>query len=224
MDSIPTAVTWPGGKVLVAWLRGCGFGSHFSRSPSFSLQRLFSECWIPCLVFWRRCNFFYTVLPFITLNSILNVLYSIFLRLLSTVQTPFIFWNLSVRAKKKNEKHKDLHMGWITNSSITTACHQHPPPPPPPPPPHSHIHTFMPTLRVPFSGTFLQTLPDLVTPLKGHSLSPRSCPPTRSVPSERFGYRSDCGSKLAPKHAGKHKAPPPRVKKEREKKEEFRLD
>ena len=27
-------------------------------------------------------------------------------------------------------------------------------------------------------GTFLQTLPDLVTPLKGHSLSPRSCPPT----------------------------------------------
>ena len=38
------------------------------------------------------------------------------------------------------------------------------------------------------SGTFLQTLPDLVTPLKGHSLPPRSCPPTRSAPSERFGY------------------------------------
>ena len=31
-------------------------------------------------------------------------------------------------------------------------------------------------------------LPDLVTPLKGHSLSPRSCPPTRSASSERFGY------------------------------------
>ena len=30
-----------------------------------------------------------------------------------------------------------------------------------------------PTLRAPLSGTFLQTLPDLVTPLKGHSLSPR---------------------------------------------------
>ena len=44
------------------------------------------------------------------------------------------------------------------------------------------------TLRAPLSGTFLQTLPDLVTPLKGHSLSPRSCPPTRSAPSERFGY------------------------------------
>ena len=89
------------------------------------------------------------------------------------------------------------------------------------------------TLRASLSSTFLQTLPDLVTPLKGtlylraavhrrgqrppkgsgtnhtpsiafrhlppnsarfsyategHSLSPRSCPPTRSAPSERFGY------------------------------------
>ena len=26
------------------------------------------------------------------------------------------------------------------------------------------------------------------TPLKGHSLSPRSCPPTLSAPSDRFGY------------------------------------
>ena len=30
------------------------------------------------------------------------------------------------------------------------------------------------TLRASLSGTFLQTLPDLVTPLKGHSLSPRN--------------------------------------------------
>ena len=44
------------------------------------------------------------------------------------------------------------------------------------------------TLRASLFGTFLQTLPDLVTPLKGHSLSPRSCPPTRSAPSESFGY------------------------------------
>ena len=44
------------------------------------------------------------------------------------------------------------------------------------------------TLRASLSGTFLQTLPDLVTPLKGHSLSPRSYPPTRSAHSERFGY------------------------------------
>ena len=44
------------------------------------------------------------------------------------------------------------------------------------------------TLRASLSGTFLQTLPDLVTPLKGPSLSPRSCPPTRSAPSERFEY------------------------------------
>ena len=44
------------------------------------------------------------------------------------------------------------------------------------------------TLRAPLSGTFLHTLPDLVTLLKGHSLSPRICPATWSAPSERFGY------------------------------------
>ena len=44
-----------------------------------------------------------------------------------------------------------------------------------------------PTFRAPLSDTFLQTLPELVTPLKGHSLSPRNCPPTRSAPSQRFG-------------------------------------
>ena len=44
------------------------------------------------------------------------------------------------------------------------------------------------TLRASLSGTFLQTLPDLVTQLKRQSLSPRSCPPTRSAPSERFRY------------------------------------
>ena len=44
------------------------------------------------------------------------------------------------------------------------------------------------TLRASLSSTFLQTLPDLVTPLKGHSLSPRSCPPTWSAPFEMFGY------------------------------------
>ena len=47
---------------------------------------------------------------------------------------------------------------------------------------------YAPTLRASLSGTFLQTLPDLVMPLKGLSLSPRSRPPTQSVPSERFGY------------------------------------
>ena len=44
------------------------------------------------------------------------------------------------------------------------------------------------TIRPSLSGTFLQSLPDLVTSLKGHSLSPRSCPTTRSAPSERLGY------------------------------------
>ena len=45
-----------------------------------------------------------------------------------------------------------------------------------------------PTLPALLSGTFLQTLPNLVTPLKGHSLSPHSCPATQSAPSERIGY------------------------------------
>ena len=38
------------------------------------------------------------------------------------------------------------------------------------------------------SGIFLQILQDLVMLLKGHSLSPHTCPPTQSVPSKRFGY------------------------------------
>ena len=46
----------------------------------------------------------------------------------------------------------------------------------------------VPKLRASFSGTFLQTLPDLVTPLKGYSLSPRSCPAMWSAPSKRFQY------------------------------------
>ena len=50
------------------------------------------------------------------------------------------------------------------------------------------VDSYADTIRAPRSGTFLQTLPDLVTPLKGHSLSPRSCPATRSAPSEKFGY------------------------------------
>ena len=50
------------------------------------------------------------------------------------------------------------------------------------------FYLVWPTLRASLSGTFLQTLPDLVMPLKGYSLSPRSCPPTRSAPSKRFGY------------------------------------
>ena len=79
---------------------------------------------------------------------------------------------------------------------------------------HSHktLDTAQPTLRALLSGTFLQTLPDLVTPLRGHSLSPRSCPPTRSAPSERFWYKYDCRRNLAPKHARKHQTHPPRVK------------
>ena len=59
-----------------------------------------------------------------------------------------------------------------------------------------HLHTTHITLRAPLSGTLFQTLPELVTPLKGHSLFPPSCPPTMSAPSERFGYWQDCGSNI----------------------------
>ena len=53
-------------------------------------------------------------------------------------------------------------------------------------------------------------------PLKGHSLSPRSCPATRSAPSERYGYY-DCRSNLTSKHARKHETHPPRVKRKEKK-------
>ena len=43
-------------------------------------------------------------------------------------------------------------------------------------------------LRASLSDTFLQTLSELVTPLKRHSISTRSCLLTLSAPSERFGY------------------------------------
>ena len=69
-----------------------------------------------------------------------------------------------------------------------------------------------------FPASSSKLLPDLVTPLKGHSLFPHSCPPTQSAPSERFGYWYDCGSSLAPKHPRKHETHPPRVKKREKKK------
>jgi len=39
-----------------------------------------------------------------------------------------------------------------------------------------------------FSSTFLKTLPELVRPLKGYSLSPCCCSPMLLVPSQRSGY------------------------------------
>ena len=97
---------------------------------------------------------------------------------------------------------------------------------------HNHEHT----LRASPSGTFLQTLP-----LKGHSLSPRSCPPTLLAPSSfvkscftsteitrtvRDGeprtatssFTQLSSSVIASKHARKHEAHPPWVKKNEEKK------
>ena len=74
------------------------------------------------------------------------------------------------------------------------------------------------TPRASLSGTFLQTLSELVTPLKEHSLSPRSCPPTLSAPSEMFGCLEDCGGNIASKHALTLEARPPRLEKKKERK------
>ena len=60
------------------------------------------------------------------------------------------------------------------------------------------------------SGTFLQTLPDLVTPLKGHALF------IALFISAQLS--TDAVSNLAPKHAREYEKHPPQVKKE------FRLD
>ena len=75
--------------------------------------------------------------------------------------------------------------------------------------------------RALLSGTLLQTLPDLVTALKGYSLSPRQL--TRALRKVRY---YDCSSNLAPKHAREQEnASTTGNKKKREKKrEEFRLD
>ena len=45
-----------------------------------------------------------------------------------------------------------------------------------------YSYSFVATFWTSLSSTFLQTLSELVTPLKGHSLSPRSCPPKLSSP------------------------------------------
>ena len=55
-----------------------------------------------------------------------------------------------------------------------------------------------PILQASLSGTFLQTLPELVTSLKRHSLSLRICPLTLSAPSKRY---QDCENKTVSKQA-----------------------
>ena len=52
----------------------------------------------------------------------------------------------------------------------------------------SHVYVRALALGCFYASCFGASLPDLVSPLKGHSLFPRSCPATRSAPSERFGY------------------------------------
>ena len=74
-------------------------------------------------------------------------------------------------------------------------------------------------LRASLTGTFLQDSARIVTLiLKGHSLSPRSCQPTRSAPSEEFGTNKTVEACITSKHVPKHEARQPTVRKE------FRLD
>ena len=89
-------------------------------------------------------------------------------------------------------------------------------------------HIVCPTLWAPLSGTFLQTLPDLVMPsgfsyaIKGHSFYLRTAVHQRGqLPPKGSGTKYDCRSSLVPKHACKHETHPPRVKKRRK---EFCLD
>ena len=76
------------------------------------------------------------------------------------------------------------------------------------------------TLRASLSGTFLQILPELVTPPKGHSLSPRICLPTlcQRPPKGLGRYQYDSGSNIASKYTRKHEVRLPRLKKKKKKK------
>ena len=109
-----------------------------------------------------------------------------------------------------------------------TEHQQEPPPPHQPPPPLQHhdgssltewnvnlikvVATLMTewltltlvtvtlALQALLSSTFLQTLPDLVTPLKGHSLSPCSCPPKEGCRKPVFGvwlFERHCDSSIS---------------------------
>ena len=70
-------------------------------------------------------------------------------------------------------------------------------------------------LRASLSGTFLQSLPELVTPLKGELFI------SAQLSTDAVSAFRDCGCNIASKHARKHETYPPRVKKEKEK---IRLD
>ena len=83
----------------------------------------------------------------------------------------------------------------------------------------TQLHTIQPILRASLSGTFLQTLPELVTPLFKGVLVISVRVSTDAVNARRIsGSGADCGSNIASKHAHKHEARPPGVKeREREK-------
>ena len=81
-------------------------------------------------------------------------------------------------------------------------------------------YCYLPTLRALLSGTFLQTLPDLVTPLNGHSISAQlSTDAVSALRKARVLIR--LWKQPSAQDARKREAHLPRVKKRRE---EFRFD
>ena len=75
------------------------------------------------------------------------------------------------------------------------------------------------TLRTSLSGTLLQTLPELVAPLKGHSLSSHSCPLTLSAPPKGLGISKTAEATQRPSTPVNMRYVCPGVKKK-----EFHLD
>ena len=112
-----------------------------------------------------------------------------------------VFGRVSPRAKDRNRQLPDTARGSLLQAEFV-------------------FLEVVVTPRASLSGTFLQTLSELVTPLKEHSLSPRSCPPTLSAPSEMFGCLEDCGGNIASKHALTLEARPPRLEKKKKRKKE----
>ena len=69
------------------------------------------------------------------------------------------------------------------------------------------------TLQASLSRTFLQTLPELLSPLKGHSISTQLSSDTVSALQKVLVLIRNCESRIALKHVHKHEACLPRGKK-----------
>ena len=154
--------------------RGCGIAillSEVFKGPGYSdfiltmlwfIALLFCECFSQCvesITSIETDNIFFFFIFFFLIAFVENALMGLIVRIRMKG------WRSSVGLRlQETVKLKAL----ITGAQLV---------------PLSAVRSLLfhcPTLRAPLSGTFLQTLPDLVTPLKGHSLHARNCPATRS--------------------------------------------